>query len=86
MKIRNIITSAAIAIVLGLSGVSAFADYEENLETKYGSLPSADSYYPGKVFVYNDDTDTYEGEVFTEAQTEEHLVSEADQETLQSGG
>ncbi len=79
MKIRNIITSAAIAIVLGLSAGSAFAEYEGNLDAKYGFLASADANYPGTVFVYENDTDVNEGEIlstdgFEQARLPEHIL------------
>lgn len=86
MKIRNLISSAAIAIVLGFSGGSAFADSNENFDSKNGFVASPDDHYSGKVFVYQNDTDIDEGEIMTHDHPEASLLSSADQEILKSGG
>ncbi|MBT3307359.1 MAG: hypothetical protein HN377_12885 [Alphaproteobacteria bacterium] len=69
MTIRNIVTSAAIAVVLGLSAGTAFAESEVNLEDTHGFMASANAQYPGMVFIYKGVDDVDEGEVLTNAQS-----------------
>ncbi|NQV82196.1 MAG: hypothetical protein HQ494_00125, partial [Rhodospirillales bacterium] len=56
MTIRNITTTAAIAIVLGLSVGSAFASNSES-HAPEGFLAAAGANYPGMAQTYNADAD-----------------------------
>ena len=60
MKIRNIITSAAIAAFLGLAGGSAYAgNNDSHIDEGFTVLAVAN--HSGTEFVYNGDSDVDEG-------------------------
>jgi hypothetical protein len=61
MTIRNILTSAAIAAVLGFSGGSVFAE-DTDSHAPEGFLAVASANYPGPVVEYNDDASIGEDE------------------------
>ncbi len=79
MKIRNIITTGALVVLLGLTGGAAYAnDADSHVEDK-GFAVAADANYPGTVFVYENDTDVNEGDIlptdgFEQARLPEHIL------------
>ena len=65
MKIRNIITTSALVVLLGLSAGPAFADDNENHVDDSGFTVAADANYPGTEFVYENDFDVNEGDILS---------------------
>jgi hypothetical protein len=80
MKIRNIITSAAIAAFLGLAGGSAYAgNNDSHIDEGFTVLAVANHF--GTEFVYNGDSDVDTGEILTGGFAQARLPQPTD-ETL----
>ncbi len=84
MFIRNIITTSALVVLLGLSGGSAYAtDSDSHLDDK-GFTVSATANYPGTVFVYNNDSDVNEDDIQSMDKYESSNVPDHISETLET--
>ena len=82
MNIRNIITTSALVVLLGLSAGPAFADDNENHVDDSGFTVAANANYPGTVFVYENDFDVNEGDILSFDNYEESRLPEHILETL----
>ena len=84
MFIRNIITTSALVVLLGLTGGSAYADDNENHVDDRGFAVAANANYPGTVFVYENDFDVNEGDILSMDKYEESRLPEHILETLRT--
>ena len=83
MKIRNIITSAAIAALLGLAGGSAYAFDSDSHINDEGFTAPANAHFHGTEFVSYGDADVDFGEILTGGFAQAHLPQSTD-ETLKT--
>ena len=79
MKIRNIITTSALVVLLGLTSGSVYADVSESHVDDKGFTVAANANYPGTVFVYENDFDVNEGDIlptdnYEAARLPEHIL------------
>jgi len=86
MFIRNIITTSALVVLLGLTGGSAYAQDDDSHLDDRGFAVAADANYPGTVFVYENDFDVDEGDILANANSEKATLSRAVIENLEIGG
>ena len=84
MFIRNIITTSALVVLLGLSGGSAYATDDDSHLDDRGFTVAADANYPGTVFVYENDFDVNEGDILSADKYEESRLPDHILETLRT--
>jgi len=85
MTIRNIITTSALVVLLGLSGGSAYAFHADSHVEDEGFTVAANANYPGTVFVYENDFDVYEGDILSTDGYEEPILPAHILETINNG-
>lgn len=83
MKIRNIISAAAMVAVLGLAGGSVYADDGDSDVNDEVLTVSADAIYSGNVFVYTGDYDEREIEIVSTDGIEQARLAAHVLETLE---
>ncbi len=89
MKIRNIITTGALVVLLGLTGGSAYAFHADSHVEDEGFAVAANATYPGTMFTYENDYDendyaVYEGDTLSTDGSEESRLPEHILETIRT--
>ncbi len=84
MFIRNIITTSALVVLLGLSAGPAYATDDDSHLDDRGFTVAANANYPGTVFVYDNDSDVNEGDILSTDGSEVSRLADHILETLKT--